>query len=238
MSADSVGHRPEAAWAFDAGVTDCFEDMLRRSIPQYDVMRSAVQSLAVRYRQPKTDIVSLGASRGDDVAPLVDKWGATNRFVCVEVSEPMLEVLRSRFSGMIESGVMRVLNTDLREDFPHADASVILSILTLQFVPIEHRQKVVRAAWKCLQPGGAFVVVEKVLGATAELDAALVEQYLAMKAANGYSQEDIDRKRLSLEGVLVPLTAEWNETLLRRCGFADVECFWRWMNFAGWVAVR
>ena len=43
---------------------------------------------------------------------------------------------------------------------------------------------------------------------------------------------------MSLEGVLVPVTAKWNEQLLRSAGFAEVDMFWRWMNFAGWVAVK
>jgi tRNA (cmo5U34)-methyltransferase len=36
----------------------------------------------------------------------------------------------------------------------------------------------------------------------------------------------------------VPVTARWNEELLRSAGFVDIDCFWRWMNFAGWIAVR
>jgi len=58
-----------------------------------------------------------------------------------------------------------------------------------------------------------------------------------LKRAN-YTQEEVDRKRASLEGVLVPVTAPWNEDFLRTVGFWHVDCFWRWMNFAGWVAVR
>ena len=53
-----------------------------------------------------------------------------------------------------------------------------------------------------------------------------------------YSQDEIDAKRHSLEGVLVPVTARWNEDLLSTAGFDHVDCFWRWMNFAGWIAVR
>lgn len=66
----------------------------------------------------------------------------------------------------------------------------------------------------------------------------MVETYEAMKAANGYTSEQIDRKRASLEGVLVPLTAAWNEDLLRQAGFRSIDCFWRWMNFAGWIVIR
>lgn len=79
---------------------------------------------------------------------------------------------------------------------------------------------------------------QDILGATADLNSLMVDRYYTMKAANGYTQEQIERKRLSLEGVLVPVTAHWNEELLRGAGFAEIDCFWRWMNFAGWVAVR
>lgn len=237
-STDSRGHMPEGKWEFDEHVTGCFEDMLRRSIPQYDVMRRSVFDIACCYRKPKTAIVDLGASRGDGLAPLLERFGAHNHWVAVEVSQPMLRALHERFGGWEQNGLMQVLDLDLREGFPPVSASVILSVLTLQFTPIEHRQKIIRRAFDALLPGGALVLVEKILGSTAELDAVMVDRYYAFKRESGYSEEEIQRKRMSLEGVLVPLTAQWNEELLRRCGFAEVDCFWRWMNFAGWVAVK
>lgn len=229
---------PEGKWQFDAEVTDVFEEMLRRSIPQYDVMRKAVFEIATRFAKEKTAIVDLGCSRGDALDPLISKYGAYNRFVGVEVSKPMLEAARKRFQGYIDCGVVSIREMDLRHRFPPERASVILSVLTLQFTPIEYRLKIVREAFNSLIPGGALILVEKVLGASADLDAMLVDLYYGMKRDNGYSQEEIDRKRLSLEGVLVPVTASWNEQLLHQCGFSEVDCFWRYLNFAGWVAVK
>ena len=57
-------------------------------------------------------------------------------------------------------------------------------------------------------------------------------------SAAGLYTEEIERKRLALEGVLVPMTAHWNEDLLRQAGFQQVECFWRYLNFAGWLAIK
>lgn len=229
---------PEGKWAFDAEVTEVFDEMLRRSIPQYDVMRNAVSEIASRFVEEKTAIVDLGCSRGDALNPLIRKFGAYNRFVGVEVSQPMLEAARKRFQGYIDCNVVSIREMDLRREFPPERASVILSVLTLQFTPIEYRLKIVREAFNSLIPGGAFILVEKVLGASAEIDDLLVDLYYGMKRDHGYSQEEINRKRLSLEGVLVPVTAAWNEQLLRQCGFSQVDCFWRYLNFAGWVAVK
>ncbi len=238
MKKDEKGVYTNGKWDFNKDVTDVFEDMLRRSIPQYEVMRKTVFEIATRYVKSKTAIIDLGCSRGDALQPLVDKYGAHNRFIGVEISQPMLEVVRERFRGYIDCGVVSIQDKDLRQQFPPEQASVILSVLTLQFTPIEYRLKIVRNAFNALVPGGALILVEKILGASADLDTLFVDLYYNMKRDNGYTQEEIDRKRLSLEGVLVPVTASWNEQLLRQSGFTEIDCFWRHLNFAGWVAVK
>jgi tRNA (cmo5U34)-methyltransferase len=234
--------RPEGRWEFDAEVAEAFDDMLARSIPWYENMRAIVTDVAASFVPKGTpeagSVVDLGASRGEGLAPLIDRLGINATYQAIEVSPPMLAALRERFPKGSAPAVT-VRDFDLRRGYPPirpADATLL--VLTLQFVPIEHRQRVLRNVWKHTVPGGALVLVEKVLGATAEIDALLVERYYALKGENGYSSDEIERKRLALEGVLVPVTARWNEDLLRQAGFADVDCFWRWANFAGWVAVR
>jgi tRNA (cmo5U34)-methyltransferase len=227
---------PNGKWAFDEAVTHVFDDMLERSIPQYETMRQACFDVACRYVQPKTAIVDLGCSRGEAMKRLLDRFGANNRFVGVETSPPMLQAARERFQGYINCGIVDIKELDLRTDYPPVNASVTLAVLTLQFTPIEYRQRIVANVYQHTAPGGAFILVEKVLGATAEIDSALVDTYYDLKREHGYSEEEIQRKRLSLEGVLVPVTASWNEDILRSAGFRQIDCFWRWMNFAAWVA--
>ena len=229
---------PDGKWTFDGDVTDVFDNMLERSIPQYEVMRRACFGLACRYAQRKTDIVDLGCSRGEAIAALVDKFGVGNRFVGVDVSGPMLQAAEERFAGMIRAGVVSIRNLDLRTEYPPVAASVTLCVLTLQFTPIEHRLRIMQDIYDHTLPGGALIFVEKVIGSSAQIDRAMVDAYYKMKAENGYTQDQIERKRLSLEGVLVPMTARWNEEMLQMTGFRQIDCFWRWMNFAGWVAVK
>lgn len=226
---------PNGHWQFDADVTTVFDDMLARSIPQYDVMRRAVFDLGTHYVQPDTYITDLGCSRGEALAPFVERFGKRNLYLGIEASEAMYLAARARFSGD-ERVIIR--QDDLRLRYPHESASLTLSVLTLQFTPIEYRQRILHDIYTHTLPGGAFILVEKVIGSTAELDALLVSRYYALKGENGYSVEQIERKRLSLEGVLVPVTARWNEDLLFAAGFKQVECFWRWMNFAGWIAIK
>jgi len=229
---------PEGRWAFDDGVTQVFDDMLRRSIPQYDVMRQTVFDVGCRFVKKETDIVDLGCARGEALAPFVDRYGAQNRYLGIEVSEPMLAATRQRFGGLIGTGLMRVQDCDLRYSYPMAKASLTLSIFTIQFVPIEYRPRLLADVFASTIPGGAIILAEKIIGSTGANDRLFVDMYYDMKRRNGYSQQEIDRKRFSLEGVLVPVTAKWNEDLLHEAGFTRVENFWRWMNFGAWLGVK
>lgn len=232
----SIDHMPDGPWRFDASVTQVFEDMLERSIPQYGVMRDAVEAIAAAYVQPGTAVLDLGCSKGDALAGLVGRFGDANTYVGVEVSAPMVTAARERFAGL---PFVEIQDRDLRSGLPVLTSapSVVLSVLTLMFVPINYRQRLVQEVYTQLPAGGAFILVEKCLG-HGSLDDLFVRLYHEMKASNGYTQEAIDRKALALEGVLVPVTARWNEELLEAAGFRTVDCFWRWMNFAGWVAIK
>lgn len=229
---------PNGKWAFDNEVTDVFDDMLSRSIPQYDLMRQLCFELASRYVQRKTAVIDIGCSRGEAMAKLVDRFGAQNLFIGVEVSEPMLEAARQRFAKLIDVGVVDIRDMDLRQEFPSHRASVILSVLTLQFTPIEYRLGILQNIYNHLEPGGALILVEKVIGGSANLDADFVSLYYDIKRRNGYTEDQIQRKRLSLEGVLVPLTARMNEEMLQIVGFKQIDSFWRVLNFAGWIAIK
>ncbi len=229
---------PSGPWQFDQQVADVFDDMLQRSIPQYNAMRMVVFEVGSRFVQPGTAIVDMGCSRGEALAPFVSSFGATNEYIGLEISEPMIEAARTKFGSHPHGDRVTIQPADLRHEFPQVRSSLVLSVLTLQFTPIEYRQRIIRRVFDTLEPGGAFILVEKVLGATSELNDAFVDLFLRIKKRNGYSEAEIDRKRLSLEGVLVPVTAHWNEELLHEEGFRSVDCFWRHLNFAGWVAVK
>jgi tRNA (cmo5U34)-methyltransferase len=127
---------------------------------------------------------------------------------------------------------------DLRYDFPNESNSVILSILTLQFIPIEYRQEILTKCYDSLNKGGVFILVEKILGGDSLLNNLLIKLYYEIKGTNGYSEEQINAKRKALEGVLVPVTADWNRQLLVSAGFSSIEMFWRNLNFAGWVGLK
>ena len=225
-------------WEFDEAVTEVFDNMLARSIPDYQNMRELAFGIGSRYVKAGTVIMDIGCSNGNAVEPFINRFGALNQYKLLDVSEPMLKKTRERYADWQKIGKMEVLYHDLRNGLPVCGASLILSVLTLQFTPIEYRHKIVKSVYDTLIDGGAFIIVEKVLGNTGNIDDTLVEEYYDMKRNNQYTEEQIKAKRKSLEGVLVPITAKWNEELLESAGFSQIDCFWRCLNFAGWIAIK
>jgi tRNA (cmo5U34)-methyltransferase len=228
-----------AKWKFDGQVAAAFDDMLSRSIPDYATMRRLVLDLGSRFVQPHTDIVDLGCSRGTGLAPFVDKFGVkVRRYFGFDESAAMVQAAADHFQGYTNVNLVRIIQHDLRLGLPAGILpSVILSVLTLQFLPVEYRQRLIADAFQSLRPGGVLVLVEKVLGPDADADRLLVRSYYDLKRANGYTQDQIESKRKSLEGVLSPLTAAANVAMLQAEGFR-VSQFWQALNFAGWLAVK
>jgi tRNA (cmo5U34)-methyltransferase len=234
----SLGHLPAGRWQFDESVTAVFDDMLARSIPHLDGMRDTVTQVAVRLAQPGSYIVDLGCSLGGAIAPLVERLAGDNKFIGLESSESMVRTCRERFKSAIDAGIVDIRCGDLRSGYPSVDASVTLCVLTLMFTPIEYRFGLLSSVCSHTRSGGGLILVEKVLGHDAYLASELNELYYERKRRLGYTQHEIEQKRRSLEGVLVPLTAAWNEEMLFQAGFPHVECVWRCLNFAAWLAIK
>lgn len=225
----SVGHFPAGPWEFDRGVTDVFDDMLRRSIPQLDVMRAAVVEAAIRFC-PGDDrkVLDVGCSRGRQLAALLDArptWTA----VAFDRSIPMVEAATAELAP--HGDRVRVeLRDALIDGLPDGAFDVQLLVLVAQFIAPSKRFELFRTMRQKANPGGCLILVEKV-----DAGPEFVDTYHAMKRRNGYSDDEVRAKAESLRGVMVPWSARANEEVLREAGWVKPECFWRWFNFAAWV---
>ncbi len=81
-------------------------------------------------------------------------------------------------------------------------------------------------------------MAEKVLVEDSLLNRMYIELYYRYKAQQGYTAEEIQRKRESLENVLVPYRVEENVELMKRVGFVAVDTCFRWFNWAAFVAIK
>ncbi len=228
----------QKSWEFDAQVTHCYDDMLKRSVPDYAMMRRAVAAMAKRYLRPNSLVIDLGCSNGALISEMIQEIATPIRYIGVDNSPHMLAAAKERLAQTEDLSQADLRNMDLRLEYPPEIADVVIISLTLQFIPVEYRQQLLTRAAEHTKPGGIIIVVDKIAGATPEIDCAMTEIYYDLKISNGYTQEQVTQKKAALQGIQTPLTAEMNELMLKNAGFANTERIWQWMNFAAWAAIR
>lgn len=228
-------------FTFDAAVSRVFDDMVSRSVPYYTDIQRLQTELAVEFLPEGDSVVcDVGCSTGTTIALLAShpRCPAGARFVGIDNSPHMLAEARAKLDQPLAQRRVELLEADLNAGIELPACNVLLMNWTLQFVRPIYRESLVQKVHAALRPGGALFLSEKVLVSDSMLNRLYIDLYLRYKMEQGYTNEELQRKREALENVLVPYRIDENVALLQRCGFRTVDTYFRWINFACLVAVK
>jgi tRNA (cmo5U34)-methyltransferase len=228
-------------FTFDQKVATVFDDMVSRSVPFYVELQRMLADLCVQFLPEQNGAVcDLGCSTGTTIDLILSHPGtpATTHGFGVDNAAAMLDQARDKLSEHIGAKRVTLIQADLDSDLKPPPVNVVLMNWTLQFVRPIHREGLLRRIHASIQPGGALLMAEKVLVEDSLLNRLYIELYYRYKSRQGYTAEEIQRKRESLENVLVPYRVEENVQLLQRCGFSTVDTCFRWFNWAAFVAIK
>ena len=221
---------------FDAAVALAFDDMALRSIPLYAETQRLTSRVVEHFARPGSSIYDLGCSTGTSLLFAASRLADPSvRLVGVDNSEPMLERCRARLGAHGFSDRVELICADLL-DFELTNASAVILHFTLQFLPIPRRLELLSKIRRALLPGGILLISEKATHGEQPLDPILTSLYYDFKKRNGYSELEIARKREALENVLMPLTVDATESLLRQAGFSKVTLLSKCFQFCSFIA--
>lgn len=226
-------------WKFDSDVTACFDDMLSRSIPDYNTMRKLTLDITEPYIQDNNfSMLDLGCSNGINLDMFINKYLNKGIYIGIDTSTEMIKSAEEKLNKYDVQ--IKLINDDVIniENYTYSKYNLITSILTVQFVPIEKRPQLLSTIYKMMKNKGVFILVEKILQPIFEFDSLYVDRYYKIKQENGYTREQILAKKKSLEGVLVPNTHNGNIELLESVGFKYIDTFWKCLNFEGYIAIK
>jgi tRNA (cmo5U34)-methyltransferase len=223
---------------FNRDVAKVFDDMVGRSVPFYDEMQRMITEMSADFATPGSNVYDLGCSTGTtfiDIHPRVDP---SVKFVGIDNSEEMLKKCRQKLTDAGVNRPIELQTLDLNASVSIENASIVMLILTLQFVRPLHRDRLIGDIYRGLNENGALILVEKVLGEDSIFNRLFINYYYDMKRRNGYSDLEITQKREALENVLIPYKLLENREMLLRAGFRYVDTFFKWYNFCGIIAVK
>jgi tRNA (cmo5U34)-methyltransferase len=223
---------------FGEKVASVFDDMLERSVPFYQEIQRMIAEMVSDFAVEDTNIYDLGCSTGTTMLFLNRHLSQKVKFIGVDYSKDMLKKCSRK---LVESGFHReheLVCADLNQEIHIENASVVLMVLTLQFVRPLYRDILMANILKGLHEQGCLILVEKILGEDSLFNRHFIKYYYEFKKRNGYTELEIAQKREALENVLVPYKLLENREMLLRAGFRYVDVFFKWYNFCGLVAVK
>ena len=209
---------PVAPFNFDARVAAVFPDMIRRSVPGYELILQSLPWLAARVVQPHSHVYDLGCSLGASAHAVRHGLDAEEWLSGFRAATP------------IELQCADVLAV------PIANASLVVLNFTLQFIPQDQRLALLQRIRAGMRPGGVLLLSEKILLEDAPLAELITELHHDFKRAQGYSELVIAQKRQALENVLIPETLAVHRERLRAAGFAATEVWLQHTRFVSFLA--
>jgi len=227
-----------ADFTFNSVVAGAFDDMVERSVPYYAEIQRMVCELAADFAEPGTQLYDLGCSTATTLLQLDPVVQPGVRFIGVDNSPDMLARARKKLDAAGLGHDVDLVCSDLHEGPAIENASVVVMLLTLQFVRPLYRERLIQRIAQGLNPGGCLLLVEKLTCKDTTLNRLFIKYYYDMKRRHGYSENEIAQKREALENVLIPYRPEENRRLLLDSGLRTVEEAFRWYNFSAMVAVK
>jgi tRNA (cmo5U34)-methyltransferase len=223
---------------FTAKVAEVFDDMLERSIPFYNEIIDMSAQLIKQFVPAKGRIYDLGCSTGATVLGLARRTEDLQyAFTGVDNSSAMIEKAVLKAEMYAKQDRLEFIEADIFAVKLLEPAAIIMNY-TLQFVRPMLRQEFLIRLYQALLPGGLFLLSEKTVCHTSELNRSFIQHYLNFKRRQGYSEIEISKKREALENILVPFSIDETLSLLRNAGFKKVEPFFQWFNFSSFVAIK
>jgi len=214
-----------SSWTFETPeIAAGFDDHVREQLPWYDMVTDAVCYIVRNYLTDDNTVVDVGASTGnmiDKLMPLLLERKAYA--VAIEKSPTMVEVLSKRFENHHNVSIMQ---DDIRS-CGLEPSQVYVVFLTMMFVPVHERQRVIDYLRANLLKGGVLVVVDKVCDHGGYFATVLKRLGMHWKIQQGAKLGDVTTKEMSLAGVQIP----FDPSMLG----ADAKQFFRMGEFAGWV---
>jgi tRNA (cmo5U34)-methyltransferase len=221
---------------FDSKVTQVFDDMLSRSIPLYKDLVQFVTCEAIKAYQPNSYLLDLGCSTGLVLKQILHQ---TQNFKvkAFDNSPSMIHKAQENLKPYASHHQLEFLCEDITRSHL-ATSSVIIMSYTLQFIAIKKRIELLTKIYNALAPKGIFILSEKTYHADPFFQATDQSHYDHFKKQNGYSLEEIERKKRALEGVLIPMGEDHILDMLKTAGFQHIYSPYKWHSFQTFFAYK
>jgi len=221
-------------FTFNIDVANVFGDMVNRSVPGYEFLIENIGVLSKKFYQPNTKIYDLGSSLCACSLSILEKVQNTEvQIYAVDSSKAMIDICKKS----IDRKEIKFINSNI-EDVEMNNSSIVILNLTLQFILVKKRTELLKKIFSQLNDNGIIIITEKIKLDKTSDDIFFKNFHDFFKENNGYTKEEIDRKKIALSETMIIESEQIHEER-----FKDIGCkkFYKWFqcyNFVSWVLIK
>ena len=224
---------------FDQRVAHAFNDMISRSVPYYQDLQTLVLRLLEPYLQADHTILDCGCATGTSIHSISTAFPKLPlTFYGIDNSNSMLDSAKQTCRHLPNHQSVHFECVSLETWTSIPDHNITLLILTLQFLDPKNRLSFLQRLSEKAESGSIIILIEKIAIPNPNLSRHYTDLHHGFKKDQGYSDLEIAQKRDAIETVLIPLSLEENLTLLHQAGYTKTDVFFKWLNFAGILAIK
>lgn len=210
-----------------------YSEMPKRFVPGFEDMQRMAMLLLAEKVPNNGRVLVIGAGGGLELK-VFSRAHSGWKFDGVDPSEPMLKLAEQNLGSAIGDRIrLHEGEADIAPDGPF-DASTC--ILTMHFLNVEERRKMLREVYRRLKPSAPFVAVHLSFPQDNDDRAAWLSRYMDFAISSGIEAEMARQAREAIDSQLTILAPNEDETILRESGFSDVRLFYTGFAFRGWVS--
>jgi len=203
-----------------------YDDLIAKLIPFYNEQHELIIELVpftVDYRFKALD---LGAGTGALAAKILEKYPAVE-VTAFDLSAEMLNICRQKLAPFKRQ--VNYKTGDFSSDDIGADYDLILSGLAIHHLPDDQKRTLFKHIFQALKPGGLFINRDIIVGPTPYLEKLYEKIWRRLIKQNGENDQRWFNDYLEED---IPATLDQQLDWLKEAGFEDVDCYWRYLNFA------
>jgi tRNA (cmo5U34)-methyltransferase len=207
-----------------------FDSHIELSVPNYSHLSELIRNISSYFIKSNTNVFDIGCSTGLLLKNLsVDIQQENVRYIGYDISENMRPKTKAFFEWVKKDITDK--NLDL------SNSSLILSVFTLQFLPLSERQNLLNKIYDSLNEGGSLIISEKTYLENSFLNDVFTFSYYDYKMKS-FSESEILGKQRDLRYIMRPITESENIEMFKKSGFKKIECFFSSLLFKGWILVK
>lgn len=225
-------------FTFNQEVAVVFQNMIERSVPGYAICLEMITLLSKKFLLPGKRVYDLGCSLGASLIAVAKAFEKDPlQLIGVDNSASMLKECRTNLGNYNFVHTITLLEADV-ETITLSPCSAVVLNFTLQFVPLENRDRLIKKIYEALLPNGILILSEKIDFPDQETTDIFSTLHQRFKLSHGYTDLEISQKRTALENVLVPETADLHLKRLQKVGFKQCIPWFQCLNFASYFAIK